>query len=170
MLRLVGAAMLLTASAALGFGAASTLNARVHELEGLILSMKTMEWELADRLTPLPDLLRRATVCMGGVVKDFYLLCLSGLERRKETPFLRIWCEAVRCAPFHLEGQELAELENLGSVLGRYDAASQCAALRESRERLNVLLAGAREQKEKMGRVYGTMGLASGALLAIVLL
>ena len=170
MLRLVGAAMLLTASATLGFSAAGALNARVHELESLILSLKTMEWELSDRLTPLPELLRRVTTCTNGTVKELYLLCISGLERRREVPFLRIWREAIQCVPFHLEEQELAQLESLGAVLGRYDAASQCAALRESRVKLNELLKSAREQKEKLGRVYSTMGLASGALLVIVLL
>jgi len=170
MLRLVGAAMLLTASAALGFGAAGTLNARVYELENLILSLKTMEWELADRLAPLPELLRRSSSCISGVVKDFYLLCISGLEHRREAPFSQIWQEAAESIPFHLDEHELSQLENLGSTLGRYDVTSQCAALRETREKLNVLLEKAREQKERMGRVYGTMGLASGALLVIVLL
>ena len=107
---------------------------------------------------------------MNGVVKEFYLLCLSGLERRSEIPFSQIWREAAESVPFHLDEHELSQLEDLGNILGRYDAASQCAALCETRERLSRLLEKAREQKEKMGRVYGTMGLASGALLVIVLL
>ena len=170
MLRLAGAAMLLTASAALGFGAAGTLRARVNELEGLILSLKTMEWELSDRLTPLPELIRRSIACMNGVVKDFYLLCLYGLENRKEILFSSIWREAAESVPFHLDEHELSQLVDVGNILGRYDAASQCAALRESRARLNELLDHARGQKERLGRVYSTMGLTSGALLVIVLL
>lgn len=170
MLRLVGAAMLLSASAALGFGAAGRLKSRVYQLEELILSLKTMEWELSDRLTPLPELLRRTSACMAGIVKEFYLLCLDGLERRREVPFSQIWREAADGVPFCLEEHELIHLENLGSILGRYDAASQCAALRETREQLDQLLNQAREQARSAGRVYKTMGVASGALLAVVLL
>lgn len=170
MIRLIGAAMLLTASAALGFSAAGALRSRVYELENLILSLKTMEWELTDRRTPLPELMRRVSACMSGIVKEFYLLCLSGLERRGETPFSQLWREAVESVPFHLTEGELAQLESLGSMLGRYDVESQCAALRETRERLGEQLAQARAEKNRSGRVYSTMGLACGTLLVIVLL
>lgn len=170
MLKLIGAAMLLTASAALGFGAAGTLNAQVCELEDLILSLKMMEWELSDRATPLPELLRRSSACMSGIVKDFYLLCISGVEQRRELPFSQIWHEAAESVSFHLGKQELSQLDHLGSVLGRYDAASQCAALRETRERLSRFLEDAQAQVKSAGRVYKTMGVASGALLAVVLL
>ena len=93
-----------------------------------------------------------------------------GVEQRRELPFSRIWHEAAESAAFHLSEQELSQLDHLGNVLGRYDAASQCAALRETRERLNRLLEDAQAQTKSAGRIYKTMGVASGALLAVVLL
>ena len=55
-------------------------------------------------------------------------------------------------------------------MLGRYEAARQGRALRETAQRLEEKLARARERTGRMGKVYGTLGVTAGAFLVIVLL
>ena len=162
--------MLLAASAALGMSAAGELSARVRDLDQLILSLKSMEWELHSRRSPLPQVLRRTMSCMSGAVKEFYLLAISGLERRNGLPFSVIWAEAAEAAGLHLTDRDLSLLLEAGRVLGRSDADSQCAALNETRLALSRALEEAKEEQSRMGRVYGTLGVASGVFLTMILL
>lgn len=170
MVRIVGAGMLLGASAALGFGAAGALKARVRELELLVLSLELMERELSARLLPLSELMSRAAQGVSGNVKSFYLLCEQGLERQRERSFSQIWQEAAEAAQLRIAEEDRQLLDSLGGVLGRYDCASQCGALAETRERLMGVLQEARTQRDELGRVYRTLGVAAGALLSIILL
>ena len=170
MLRLVGAGMLLAASAALGLSAAGELTARVRDLEQLILAIKSMEWELHSKRSLLPEVLRRTMSCMTGNVKEFYLLCISRLERKEGVPFSQIWEQAAEAAPLHLNDTDRALLLEVGRILGRSDADSQCIALKETRERLTRALEDAREEKNRMGRVYGMLGITAGSFLAIILI
>lgn len=162
--------MLLTASTALGISAAGELSARVRDLDQLILSLKTVEWELSSRCAPIPQILRRTMSCTAGTVKEFYLLVLSRLERRSGLHFSVIWAEAAEASGLHLNERDVSLLLEAGRVLGRSDAGSQCAALSETRAALGRSLEEAREEQRRMGRVYGTLGVASGVFLTMILL
>lgn len=168
-MRIAGAIMLLAASVMLGLGAAGILNARVRELEMLITSLEVMERELRMHLTPLPDLLRLTSSAVKGSVKEFYLLCIFGLERKKDRTFRSLWSESAEAAQLSVSKQDLCILEELGSVLGRYDAASQCSAICATREKLIQAFEEAKERKGKMGGVYTMLGVAAGGILSIVL-
>lgn len=170
MLRMIGAGLLLAAAAAMGFGAAGELKTHVRELEQLILSLESMERELTNRLTPLPELLRRTAEGSGGRVGEFYALCAQALARQEERPFAQLWRQAMEAAGLRLEEDELGTLAELGNVLGRYDAASQSRALEEARARMGQALVRAKEQQSRLGKVYGTLGVTAGAFLVIVLL
>ena len=154
----------------LGFGAAGELKARVRDLEMLAVSLEFMERELKACIPPLSQLLQRTSQVTAGDVKSFYLLCVSGMDRQKEQPFSQLWCKAAEAALLHMNAQDLQILCDVGTVLGRYDVASQCSALAEARGRLTGALKDARGQKNNLGRVYSTLGVTAGALLSIILL
>ena len=80
MIHMIGGAMLLCASTVLGFGAAGILKERVRELEGLILSLKTMELELSGKRTPLPELIQKVKSSSRGQITQLYLLCEEYLK------------------------------------------------------------------------------------------
>jgi len=169
MIHTVGAILLLTASISLGFGAAEGLKVRVRELKLLINSLEIMERELKAHLTPLPQLLEMASSTAKQSVKEFYFLCKSGLDKQNGRSFCSLWCDAAEAAQLRISEQDLQVLMELGAVLGRYDAVGQCRALMETREKLSSALSEAEIQKNKMGSVYTTLGIASGAILSIVL-
>ena len=170
MLRLTGAVLLLTASAAMGFGAAGALRQHERVLERIIRALEGMERELAGHLSPLPDLLERAAEESDDEVRTFFQLCWNSLNRREQQPFGKLWGLALEAAQLPLEEDELDLLADLGDVLGRYEAARQGRALRETAQRLEEKLARARERTGRMGKVYGTLGVTAGAFLVIVLL
>lgn len=170
MVRIIGAVLLLSTSSMLGFSASRELKERVRDLEMMVVSFEFMERELKARLPPLQELLRLTSCVTTGCVKLFYLLVISRMDRQQERPFSQLWREAAEAAQLHITDHDLQILCDAGNVLGRYDAVSQCSALEEMRARLLIALKDAREQKNNMGRVYSTLGIASGALLSIILL
>ena len=169
MIRVAGVVFLLGASAAIGFGTAEGLKLRVRELEMLISSLELMELELKTHLTPLPQLLRLGAKTTEKHVKQFYLLCTDGIDAKEDKSFFELWRAAAETIPFRLSEEDLRIMVELGGILGRYDAASQCNALVETRRKLFLALEDAKKQKEKLGNVYSTLGVAIGAILGIVL-
>ena len=94
---------------------------------------------------------------------------LGQLER--ELTFRQLWREALDGEPdLLLDERESQILLELGEVLGRYDVEGQSGALRNSVLELGRCLAGAEEEQRRLGRVYTTLGLGSGAMLVILLL
>ena len=69
-----------------------------------------------------------------------------------------------------LEQEDMDLLEQLGSVLGRYDRDSQRQALEIAGARLESQRAAAAAQKVRLGRVYGVLGLTAGLFLVILLI
>lgn len=170
MLQLIGAVLLLCASATFGFLAVQGLKERVKQLHFLITALEEMERELHCRLTPMPELLAALEARIPGPVGAFFSLCVSGLHNLGGRPFSKVWSEALEAADLHLEEGDRILVEELGSCLGRYDGQRQCDSIVQTRMRLEEHLADAAEQRNRLGRVYGTLSLAAGAFLVIVLI
>ena len=168
MLRLIGCAMLLCSSTALGFGAANILKERANELADLISSLRMAELEISERKTPLQKLLGKAASETTGKVNLFFTLCESRLRKGEDDEFSKIWTEAADAAEMHISQQENMILCSVGNVLGRYDADSQCYVLKTAREELISAHEEAKELSARMGRVYRMLGLTAGSVLAIV--
>jgi len=103
-------------------------------------------------------------------VGAFFALCAGELDRLGEQSFAALWAGALEAADLCLDGEDLRPLLELGGSLGRYDCASQCAALGQARARLELRLDAAEERCERLGRVYGALSLAAGTFLIILLL
>ena len=97
--------------------------------------------------------------------------CRDHLWELGEKSFGQLWREALDGEPdLLLDERESQILLELGEVLGRYDVEGQSGALRNSVLELGRCLAGAEEEQRRLGRVYTTLGLGSGAMLVILLL
>jgi stage III sporulation protein AB len=115
-------------------------------------------------------MMRRVTEQTKGKVSKFYALCELGLEAGESESFAAIWKEALSTAELHINQRENMILQNVGNILGRYDANSQCSALLTVRERLSSALEEAKELNERMGKVYRILGITAVAIFVIVAL
>ena len=168
MIHLAGAVLLAAGCAGLGLSAVGWLEGRVRDLRGLVAGLEGMEREMGWRQAPLTELLELAAEESGGRPGNFFRRCAGELARETENSFAQIWLRTSR------EGLCLAQadrlpLEQLGGVLGRYDAGSQRQALAAAARRLEEQRRAAQERRQRLGRVYGTLGITAGALLMILL-
>lgn len=169
-MRLVGAVCLAGGSALLGFCAVEHMKSRVRDLRRLLAGLETMLRELDYCLAPLPELLCRAAEQTDGRVKLFFELCAKGAEHLNGRTFQAVWDQAAEAAQLRLERDDLLLLEQLGTVLGRYDRNSQHRALAGAITRLEDQCGRAAEQSRQLGKVYGVLGITAGTFLLILLI
>lgn len=165
----LGCAFALCACGALGWSAARELKLRVEQLRAMMAALEEMERELSCRLTPMPELLAGLGERTPGAAGQFFARCAAGMEGL-DGPFSRLWDEALAESGLSLAEEDRRVLAELGGTLGRYDAASQCSAIGQVRGRLAENLVCAAERRDRLGRVYGVLGLSAGAALVILLM
>jgi stage III sporulation protein AB len=171
MIRLLGAALVLGGSTAIGLLTAAQLRRRAQVIAALLGMLDRMESELSFRLTPLPLLLSRLSEAAGKPLAAALQLCRDRLRETERQPFAEIWREALaRNAALPLGEEERKSLEELGRMLGRYELEGQLLAIRSARASLERCLSRAEGERDRLGRLFGVLGVSAGAVLVLLLL
>lgn len=170
MTRLLGAALVVAGCVSLGLCAVAWLDGRVRDLGELAAGLDALQRELGWRLSPLPGALETAAAGVHGRAARFFSFCAQGAGTLDGAPFRALWQEGLERCPLVLDREDRALVEQLGPVLGRYDGDSQ----RQAVEGVVAGLARRREQAEeerrRLGRVYGVLGVTAGLFLTILLI
>ena len=147
----------------------------VKEIEAQILSGKLKpgerleaERELALRLTPLPQLMEELAHRTEEPARRLFSACRRALDGLERETFAHAWRRLTDQLPVSPEAKRA--LYPLGEVLGRYDGRGQQAAIAGARRELEGLRARAGEERLRLGKVYGALGVTAGAFLVILLL
>lgn len=170
MIKLLGAVLLAAGCGAIGLGAVAHLDGRVRDLRELVTGMETLQREMGWRLTPLPTALETAAAETHGHAANFFEYCAQRAGHLAGTPFQQLWREGLERCTLWLDGGDRALLGQLGPVLGRYDADSQRQAIEGAIEGLDRRQIQAAEDRRRLGRVYGVLGLTAGLFLVILLI
>lgn len=170
MIRLVGAALVTAGCGALGLAGTARLDGRVRDLGELAAGLDALQRELGWRLAPLPDGLETAAESVRGPAEQFFTGCARGAGLPDGRAFQEVWREELDAAPLRLRPEDRVLVERLGPVLGRYDGDSQRRALEDAAAGLRALQETAADDRRRLGRVYGVLGVSAGLLLAIFLL
>ena len=168
MIRVVGAACMAAGSAAFGFAMAAASRREEEQLRLLVRSLEFMSCELSYRLTPLCGLCREAAALGRGAVPDFFL-CLARMIEEQREP------DVEGCVRRIMEQEECSAelrrlLTELGTTLGRFDLPGQLRGLEAAIASAGESLRRVREGAPERRRSYQTLGLCTGAAMAILLL
>jgi len=167
----LGAVMIIAAASVWGILGAMRLSARVKSLTTLIAGLNFMQSEMMTRLTPLPEVCRKAAQNAREPAKTLFQNVCAGLKSLGERQFSDIWRDAVDSTPeLLLTEPERDALHELGSGLGRYGIDQQVALFEQVRKRLEDLLKSAESDREKNSRVYVSFGAAAGLFLVLILI
>lgn len=170
MTQVMGAVLLTVGCGAMGLGAVRRLDRRVRDLWELSAGLDVLRRELGCRLAPLPAALRVAAEECHSCAARFFEGCAQGAGGLHGRSFQQVWREELETCPLQLTAEDRQMLEQLGSVLGRYDGESQCMAIEEEVSRLGRQIVQAREERRRLGRVYGVLGMTAGLFLAVLLI
>lgn len=162
--------MVVAGCAAASFGAVCRLDGRVKDLEELTAGLETLQRELCWRLTPLPEAMKEAAGGIHGRAAELFDWCAGESRRLDGRTFQQVWQDGLERCPLALNKEDRAVLERLGPVLGRYDADGQRQAIEGAADSLNHRKVQATEDRNRLGRVYGVLGLTAGLFLVILLI
>jgi stage III sporulation protein AB len=172
LVKLLGSALVLGATSAVGWQVAGTYVRRPTQLRDLQTALAVLQTEIEYGATPLPEALGAAALAAGGGVAPLF----SGTAERLLRGEGQTAGDAMRQAVSELQGatalapQDLAVLLALASVLGATGRADQVRHLHLARERLSGEEARARDERQRYERVAKYLGVLSGAALVLILL
>lgn len=169
MMRLLGAALIVAGCGALGLAGVLRLDGRVRDLGELAAGLDALQRELGWRLSPLPQALDSAARTVRGPAAEFFAWCGQRAGEPDGQSFQQAWQEGLSAPSLRLEAGDRAFLARLGPVLGRYDGDSQRLALEDAAAGLRSLQGEAADDRKRLGRVYGVLGMTAGLFLAILL-
>ena len=161
--------MVAGATSAAGLAAIQRMGARVRLLSALSGALELMHSEITFNFTPLPAL--TALLCRRAAppVRPFFQHCTRLFQQLGEESVQALWHKAVCEAAVDWRAGEREALMDLGAALGRYDHQAQARALELTQNRIETLLARAESERARQGRVFGTLGVACGLAIVIIL-
>lgn len=166
---LIGAALILSGCGWFGFSMANAYRAEEQGLRQLIRGLEYMEYELQFIQTPLPRLLQRTAGVLRGEMSR--ILARVGQELEEGD-----WAEVSQCMEQMLtqrpalSEQLRGHLRQLGQELGQFDLNGQLGSLRALREQCLLERGELARDRQNRLRSYQTLGLCTGAALAVLLL
>ncbi|MGI5970301.1 MAG: stage III sporulation protein AB [Oscillospiraceae bacterium] len=171
MFRILGIIMIAGGAAMAGLAAVNTLTLRARLLRQLLNALRYMKSEISFTLAPLPNLISRLSENTQAPIRDFFVECENRLEDIGRMPFSDIWNAALTVTLGRLlREEEMETMRTLGSTLGRYGCEQQSESLETCIRRAARFLESAEEEKERLGHLYGAMGLLSGAAAVVILI
>lgn len=169
-MRALGALMVMTGMVGLAWRQVGRLGERVELLRSLQGALSYLEEELTFRCTPMPKLLAHLAHSRTGAVGGFFRAVLASMERKNAPSLRQSWSRLVKEDLPLLKEEERQTLEELGEVLGQYDAQTQAQALRMAGQRLAGAYLEAQAERQRLGKVYLALGVAGGMVTVLVLI
>lgn len=163
----IGAVLVVFSCGGFGFGIAGGYRRRERLLRQLLGILETMESDLQYRLTPLPELARKAARDSGGVLRDVFLNLARELDWQSEpdaSGCMRVAMDKCHDLPASLR----RPLRQLGQTLGRFDLPGQLKGLKAVQDSCRRELMRLERNRDVRLRSYQTLGLCAGAALAIL--
>ena len=152
-----------------GFSMANAHRQQERSLRQMIRATEYMECELQYRQTPLPQLCHNTAQVVTGELSHIFLQLEQQLERRTfadvSACMNRTLNELGNCSP-----AVRTVMEELGRTLGQFDLTGQLSSLRSLRAGCEDSLKELSQNRENRLRSYQTLGLCTGAALAVLLL
>lgn len=167
MIKLLGASLILASCSFFGFSLVSRLTSRVTLLTELLSILRVLRVEIGASLAPLPELIVRLSKTHP-LPAALWKNCIERWKPWQGVSFASCWERGL--SELDLRPRERHILNEAGSLLGRYDAQRQSEGLASAERELEACLTAAREERTRLGRVLGALGVVSGLVTVILLL
>ena len=168
-IKILGAILIITGCASFGFLVCAVHRKETEALRSLMAVLDIMECELQYRLTPLPELCRRAAGSSSGIIKRLMTSLSDELDAQ-------VAPDAERCVHAVLNSaKDVPELtakafQLLAKSLGQFDLDGQLKGIEMARSECKQLLEHHTRNQDNRLRCYQTLGLCAGAAMAILLI
>ncbi|GAX90902.1 stage III sporulation protein SpoIIIAB [Effusibacillus lacus] len=171
MIKLVGSVMIIMAAAGLGFWRATTYSERARQLNQLITALQMLETEISYGATPLPEALSRIGRRIPGPIG--LLLDETGqrlMRGEGGSVGLLLQSQFEQWSPrLSLQPQDREILLTFGQTLGVSDRSDQLKHIRLACTRLAAEESLARDERDRLGKMWRYLGVLTGAAAVIIM-
>lgn len=164
----IGAMLIISGCAMVGFSMAAGFRREEKLLRQMIGALDYMACELQYRLTPLPDLCRMAGTENTGCIREILTNLASELESQNLPDVESCMCAAIASVK-DIPKRVREAFCIMGLSMGRFDMEGQMKGLEAVRSHCRRELDGMASGRENRLRSYQTLGICAGAALAILL-
>jgi stage III sporulation protein AB len=168
-LQWIGAVLIIAGCGGVGFGMALNYKREALCLRQLLQVLEMFSCELEYRLTPLPELFRKASNTATGTLSKVLQNVAMELENQIAPNAAYCMISALKGAK-DLPAKAVFALTDLGSSLGEYDLDGQLAGIASVQATCRTQLDEMESNRTQRIRSYQTLALCAGAALAILLL
>ena len=165
--KLIGAVCVIVACGGAGFLMAANYISQIQTLTDMIVILNYMENELQYRCTPLPSLCKYAAEQVNGKLGLVFAHLADELEEQV-SPNVELCMISVLDRLNITIGSMHSILIDLGRNLGKFDMEGQLRALESARKMCSEDLKQLQMGKRERVRSYQTLGLCTGAAIAIL--
>lgn len=166
MLKIIGACIIIFASASIGRAGAARMEKRFHALQYLQNAILSLEREINYAVTPLPQALLGAS-SVAGPLGILFELTAQKLLAGRGINAQEAWTEAMEETELPLNQSDHDMLIVFAAGLGLSDRKDQLKRLELIRLRLQAAEEEAKREWQSMGKVWKNLGLASGIVLVL---
>ena len=171
-LKIIGSLFLLTSTASIGYLKAENLNQRVKLLKEFKHMMICLQGELRFHRAVLWEAFENVSKRVGNPFAAFLEEISCRLDSKEYESFELLWEETsrplLRKEGFAKEDRQLFEM--LGASLGYLDITMQSDSLNLVILQTDEHIERAKEQFQKTGKLYQTMGITMGAFLVLLII
>lgn len=170
-IRLAGAALVLSACSGMGFFFAGQWGERLKNMEYLKKLMFLLKGEIVYAHSPLTEGFERTGEKGGGEIGNLFLRVARRLNRQQGEPFYTIWQEEIDALPKSccLKEEDRQSLKGLGEHLGYLDLEMQERTILLYLEQMDLTIGYLREHKQERRRLYTSLGIMGGIFLTILM-
>ena len=168
---IVGAVAVIASCAALGFYLAAQEGFRVKDLQEFKKALLILASEIEHMRAPLPAACANIAKRTSHVVSDMFAKFSKLLEASEGETAYQLWVQAIEGQKIHshLADEDWDIIEGFGKTLGYLDKNMQQSAIAYAIEYIDDKTTGLLAQSEKNRRMYRSLGVIGGLLLAVVL-
>lgn len=171
-LKILGCIFIMASTAAVGWEKAEELKERVKRLEELKQMMMFLQGELRFHRASLSEGFENVAERIRDPLKTFLKETAEQLEKRDGQSFEKIW-ERAEMSLLAAPGYRKTDAELLGVLrggLGYLDLELQTETLNQAIVRAGEAVLAAKEEQNRKSRLYRTMGVTVGAVLALLVI
>ena len=168
---IAGAVAIIMSCTAIGFYFAAKEGFRTRDLQEIKKALMILSSEIEHMRAPLPtaciNISKRTTGHISGLFSNFAKL----LEENEGETAYQLWMQALEGQKphTHLAEEDWDILDGFGKTLGYLDKHMQQSAITYAVEYIDDKTASLLAQSDKNKRMYRSLGIIGGLLLAIVL-
>lgn len=160
---------ILACSTSIGFLLSKRYVDRLNELTDLYVLINILQNKIKFTQLPLKETFEQiGNVSLKTNVKNIFLQCSSTL---KNTDLDNSWKDALKkeTSFLNLKKDDIETINTLGSILGKSDVEGQMNEINEFKERLNIQIKQAEEEKRKNSKMFKSLGTIVGLVIVIIL-